>query len=409
MAALHEMKSAGVTFLVFSLLAGWSCGGARNSTSVPKIRLIASDQHPEAALIVVEGLAEADLKALRGRVWSADEWNTLLHVTIASDDPRDASTNVPPMAGSYSVTDSAIQFKPAFGFDAGQLYRVTFDLAQLPSYTGLISTSSERLVEIVGRPKAPDSPPTVVDHVYPTSDVVPANQLRLYIHFSAPMGLKGGLDYITLVDDQHHEVSNPFLPLEAEFWNADHTRFTVFFDPGRVKRGILPNKQKGRPLKAGHTYTLVVSREWRDAHGQPLEEDFRRAFRVGPPDEKPLDQQTWRVDAPRAATRDPLAITFPEPLDQGLLQRALAVMTAAGGPIAGDIKLEAQETRWTFTPREPWKAGDYRLKALGILEDLAGNRIGRAFEVDEFERADRQPEPEATIIPFKIAAESQNR
>ena len=397
------MKSAGATFLVISLLAGWSCGGAQSSTSVPKIRLLTPDQNPDAAVVVVEGLSDRDLAALRGRAWLPDEWNTLLHVTIASDDPHDASTNVPPMAGSYSVTDNAIQFKPAFGFDAGRQYRVTLDLAQLPSSTGLISTSSERISELVGRPKAPDSPPTFVDHVYPTADVVPANQLRLYIHFSAPMGLKGGLDYITLVDEQNREVRDPFLPLDAEFWNGDHTRFTVFFDPGRVKRGILPNKQMGRPLKAGHTYALVVSREWRDAHGQPLKEDFRRAFRVGPPDEKPLDQHAWRIDAPRAATRDPLAITFPEPLDQGLLQRALAVMTAAGGPIAGDIQIEAQETRWTFTPREPWKAGEYRIKALGILEDLAGNSIGRAFEVDEFERADRQAEPEATIIPFKIA------
>jgi hypothetical protein len=397
------MKSAAVVVLAISLLAGSSCGGDRGSGSVPKIRLIASDQQPDAAVVVVEGLSDRDLAALRGRAWLPDEWNTLLHVTIASDDPRDVSTNVPPMAGSYSVTASAIQFKPAFGFDPGRQYRVTFDLAQLPSHTGFISSSSDQIVEIVGRPQPPASAPTIVDHIYPSTDVVPANQLRLYVHFSAPMGLKGGLDYVTLLDDQSHQVADPFLPLDAEFWNADHTRFTVFFDPGRVKRGILPHEQMGRPLKAGHTYTLVVSREWRDAHGQPLEREFRRTFRVGPPDEKPLDPDTWRIDAPRAATRDPLTITFPEPLDHGLLQRAIAVTTAVGEPIAGALRIDAQETRWEFTPRETWKAGDYRIKALGILEDLAGNRIGRAFEVDDFERVDRQAEPDATLIAFKIA------
>jgi len=37
------------------------------------------------------------------------------------------------------------------------------------------------------------------------------------------------------------------------------------------------------------------------------------------------------------------------------------------------------------------------------LEDLAGNRIGRAFEVDQFERADRSAEPDEVAIPFRIA------
>ena len=85
----------------------------------------------------------------------------------------------------------------------------------------------------------------------PTADVVPENQLRLYIHFSAPMGLKGGLDYIHLLDDAGNEVKDPFLPLDTEFWNDDRTRYTVFFDPGRQKRGIAPIAEMGRSLTAG--------------------------------------------------------------------------------------------------------------------------------------------------------------
>ena len=92
---------------------------------------------------------------------------------------------------------------------------------------------------------------TIVDRVYPTGDVVPENQLRLYVHFSAPMGLKGGLDYIKLLDDRGVEVKDPFLPLDTEFWNGDRTRFTVFFDPGRVKRGILPEQGNGPVAHGG--------------------------------------------------------------------------------------------------------------------------------------------------------------
>jgi hypothetical protein len=37
-----------------------------------------------------------------------------------------------------------------------------------------------------------------------------------------------------------------------------------------------------------------------------------------------------------------------------------------------------------------------------MLEDLAGNRIGRPFEVDNFDRTDDAAEPERTLIPLVV-------
>ena len=91
----------------------------------------------------------------------------------------------------------------------------------------------------------------MVSQVFPTADALPENQLRFYIHFSAPMGMRGGLDFIHLLDDAGKEVKDPFLPLDAEFWNDDRTRYTVFFDPGRQKRGIAPIAEMGRSLTEG--------------------------------------------------------------------------------------------------------------------------------------------------------------
>ena len=34
-------------------------------------------------------------------------------------------------------------------------------------------------------------------------------------------------------------------------------------------------------------------------------------------------------------------------------------------------------------PRQPWSAGEYALVVEKVLEDVSGNRVGRAFEVDE--------------------------
>ena len=177
--------------------------------------------------------------------------------------------------------------------------------------------------------------------MYPSADIVPENQLRLYVHFSAPMGRRGGLDYIRLLDAAGQEVKGAFLPLDAEFWNGDRTRFTVFFDPGRVKRGVKPNEDLGRSLTAGQRYTLVVSRDWPDTQGLPLKEEFRRTFSAGPADTRPLDPKTWRVQPPAGGTRDPLTVAFPEPLDHGLLVRALGVSTAGGAAVNGEAAVDS--------------------------------------------------------------------
>jgi len=93
-------------------------------------------------------------------------------------------------------------------------------------------------------------------------------------------------------------------------------------------------------------------------------------------------------------------VTFPRPLDHGLLMRAVGVRRD-GAAVVGDVRVDANETRWTMTPNEPWRRGDYAVIALGILEDLAGNRIGRAFEV--VSQDDRGGDDAAvTAVPFSL-------
>jgi hypothetical protein len=156
----------------------------------------------------------------------------------------------------------------------------------------------------------------------------------------------------------------------------------VFFDPGRVKRGILPNRQKGRALEEGQRYTIEVDAKWPDGAGRPLVSTFRHAFRAGPAVEKPLTVADWRIEAPEAGGRNPLVVTFAWPIDHGLAQRAIALVGPTGHAVAGRSDLASGDLRWLFTPSEAWAPGEYRLTALPILEDPAGNQIGRAFEVD---------------------------
>jgi hypothetical protein len=391
-----------VAALYAAVLAVSGCASSPETAAPPEIRLVVPGGGQSTG-IEVAGLPAAELAGLRAAAFSAEEWAELLRVSVEPGGEASGTGSLPGVLGSYAATGEALVFTPRFGLDPGRPYRAEFDPRRLPGARGSEPWRQQPIVAVLVVPKPEIAPSTVVTRTYPSTGVVPENQLRLYVHFSAPMGLQGGLGYIRLLDATGDEVRDPFLPLDVEFWNGDRTRYTLFFDPGRVKRGILPNELMGRSLVAGRTYTLVISRDWRDANGLPLKEEFRRQFRVASPDEAPLTTGTWRLTPPRAHTRDALVVTFPEPLDHGLLLRALGVTTAAGVEVDGDIRIEADETRWIMNPDQPWAAGDYRLLALTFLEDLAGNRIGRAFEVDRFERADNE-EPESVNVPFRVDA-----
>jgi len=373
--------------LPFALCLSLAC---HSTPRTPDIQL-----NTQLNTIDVSGLSSATLRTLSAATLTPltdEEWQGVLRVSVQSGDAA-----APAVAGKYAVIDGVLRFTPLFPLDEGRQYSVTFNPSRVPGE----SSRTDPVTVTVGRPASARVPSTVVTHVYPSTDSFPANQLRLYLYFSAPMDWRSGYDYLHLLDDRGEEVVDAFLPLDADFWNHDRTRYTVFFDPGRVKRGILPNKQMGRALEAGRRYTLVVKRDWRDGHGLPLKDEFRHEFRASAAIEWPLTTSAWKVRAPRAGSREPLLISFPDPLDYGLLQRALSVVHGAK-PVEGTVGVEASETRWLFTPREPWAPGDYEIVALAFLEDLAGNRIGRAFEVDNFERTDITAEPERTVVPFRV-------
>jgi hypothetical protein len=376
-----------------SALAGTAaCSRTADSNAAPAIALTTAG-NGAPAYVEVTGLPATVVRGLQQAHLTPEQWGSVLRVAVSADSP--------PMLGDYTVTDRVIRFTPLFPFDQGRQYHVRFEPSAVP---GGSADPGGVIEATVGRPASTAIPSTVVARVYPSGDVVPENLLRMYVEFSAPMGRKSGVEYITLLDHEGREIPGAVLPLDYEFWSPDHKRFTVFFDPGRVKKGILPNLQMGRPLEVGRSVTLVIKREWLDENGLPLKEDFRRALRVGPTDLDPLDTAAWRIHAPAAGSRDSVVVTFPEPLDHGLLLRALGV-TRDGKEVEGAIAVDQAETRWTFTPATPWRAGTYHLLALDILEDLAGNQIGRAFEVDNFDTVDKGPNPQSVLIPFVVKSQ----
>ncbi|HMJ91490.1 MAG TPA: hypothetical protein VK530_16830, partial [Candidatus Acidoferrum sp.] len=109
-----------------------------------------------------------------------------------------------------------------------------------------------------------------------------------------------------------------------------------------------------------------------------------------------------KISAPRAITREPLVVAFPESMDHALAQRVIRVANGSGALVDGKIALEDQERRWSFTPGENWRTGAHAVLVQTTIEDLAGNNIGKRFEVDLFEPVTRRFTNATARIAFEV-------
>ncbi|MGH9319786.1 MAG: Ig-like domain-containing protein [Vicinamibacteria bacterium] len=276
-----------------------------------------------------------------------------------------ADPEAPSVAGSYVSEDEGVRFRPRFPFTAGLSYRSRFEDVEL----------------VFTMPEPDPGEPPRVEAIYPSNAEVPENLLRLYVHFSRPMRAKDVHRHVHLYDADGGEVPLPFVEVETGLWDTEGRRLTLFFHPGRIKRGVGPNAALGPPLRAGSTYRLVVDREMKDARGYELESAFERELRVGPPDRSSPDPSRWKLIPPGEAS-SALHVAFDEPLDRALLLRWLRIETGSGDAVSGTSSADVEEGGFTFTPDEPWPVGSYRLVVHPEIEDLAGNTPGRLFDVE---------------------------
>jgi hypothetical protein len=365
-----------------------ACSGTSNAEfpGGPFSVALVADASTQKPIIRVTGWSSQELHDLRGG--NHAPWEEIFQVSVPGAGPIG-------VAGSYRVTKDAVEMVPKFGLDPGREYVVTVNTVSFrPTRTNPRFESRVRVDAATGTPS------TRVTAIYPSSSTWPENTLRFYLHFSAPMAGTSAIGHVRLIDDKGVEVRDALLEVDVDLWNTEYTRRTVFFDPGRVKRGIRPNKELGRALVAGRKYAIVVSTSWRDAKGQPLTEEFRHDFLAGPPIEAPVEPSAWAITAPSQGTRDPLVVRFPWPLDEGLLQRALGV-DSGGRPIDGATAVGPGQTSWTFTPALPWRATPHSLVVLTLLEDPSGNKVGQAFEFEMFKEPNKAADTERVTLPFR--------
>jgi hypothetical protein len=177
-------------------------------------------------------------------------------------------------------------------------------------------------------------------------------------------------------------------------------RLTILLDPGRLKRGVGPNRELGPPLKAGEAYTLVIGAGMTDLSGNRLPEPVYKRFGVADAIREPIAIEQWEIAPPQTNSRQPLTLVFPRSLDRALLSHAITVAAADGQTIDGQIAIDRDERRWRLTPRSPWAPGACSVRVASGLEDVCGNSIIAAFDRPLRASGDLAFETIGRSIPF---------
>lgn len=354
---------------------------------------------PIAAALVTQGCQGGGLRTGAGS--SAAAHKSVLRFNVPADRPQQWSielTNIdpytPPADGVIQVyavpadkTDGNIDGLPAM---LGRYEREGTTVRFVPSFPpaqGVTYVARAAWVRDVDDarftlPRCETGPTTKVTAIHPTSDRVPANLLKLYVEFSAPMSDGEAERRIHLLDANGREVAAAFLHVDEELWDASRKRLTVLFDPGRIKRGLRANLEDGAPLAGGRTFRVVIDKDWRDGDGRPLVEGASKTLLVADADRTSPDSRQWDVEAPVAGTTRPLTVRFDEPLDRALLERWINVTDAAGNPVAGTATIGEREATWSFVPSRAWNASGYQVMVDPRIEDLAGNTPAFLFDAD---------------------------
>jgi len=338
---------------------------------------------------------DADLMAsLHGYLQTGAQPESLFRVAVVSTEGS-ISDDLPGVFGRYDLVEDGIRFTPHFPFEPGLSYRASFDPRPL-------GRDADVLTRDFSLPKAHPTVQAEVEHIYPSSDKLPENLLRLYVCFSNPMQRGRVEAEISVLGSDGEPVADVLYRAPVELWDRSMRCLTILLDPGRLKRGVGPNRELGPPLKSGELYSLVVGTGMTDSFGRQLSEAVYKRFRVTDAVRVPVAVAQWEIGLPETNSRRPLVLMFPSPLDWAQLQYSITVISEDEQLIDGKIAVDQFEKRWAFTPAAPWAPGSYQVRIASGLEDVCGNNLLGAFDRPLRKDSDLAREAAGRSIPFYL-------
>lgn len=337
---------------------------------VVRFETASSDRSGSGDRVTVSGLTSEVLRGIAAAEMTRIEWEAIFPIHVGDPATADGGER-PAVLGDYSVDGDVVRFEPRFPFVRGQSYHARW---LEPGSRREVARASVQFDLLAG------GTPTRVTAIYPSASSLPENLLRFYVHFSAPMSREQAIDSVRLIGPEG-PVELPFVAPEHELWNGARDRLTLILDPGRIKRGVGPNIERGPVLTRFAEYRLEIDAGWRDGAGHALAESFSKSFEVVEADRSAPRAESWQLIPPRSP-RDVVRLYFQDPLDHAMMLRAIRVESRPGREVAGRVSIGSEERSWSFAPDGEWPAAECRLVVDPALEDPSGNRIGRPFDAE---------------------------
>ena len=360
----------------------------------PSLSFNADPHRPKSGAVDMGGLDPDTMTSLCGYLRAGGLPQAILSVRLTRMETP-SGDDLPAIHGRYQLLEDGIRFVPHFSFERGLSYRASFDPRPL-GLSGLLT------LDIPLPPERSASVTSVTD-IFPSSGELPENLLRFSIGFSGAMRRGRAASEIAILGPDGKPAQDVLYRAPVELWDRSMRQLTLLLDPGRLKRGVGPNRELGPPLKAGHVYTLAVGAGMTDIAGNPLAEPVCKSFRVTDAVRVPIAVDEWSSGRPKAPSREPLSLTFPRPLDRALLASMISIASPSGQCIEGRMSIDDCERRWSFTPASPWVAGSYQLRVGVGLEDVCGNTLLAAFDRPLRPNSDLVRDVTSRSIAFNLA------
>jgi hypothetical protein len=329
------------------------------------------------------------------------QWNEVLSVYT-----HDAYvTNIDqPIAGTYAWNGDTLLFKPAYPYAPGETYHAIFMRKAFLKTTAVKNQSPGDKSELSFSVPADIHPLTTVESIYPQSASLPENLLRMYIYFSAPMMPGEAYEHINLIRENGTRVEKAFLVIDQELWDTARKRFTLLFDPGRIKRHLKSNIDLGTPLHEGEIYHLVIDSAWRDVNGNALAKSITKTFSVTQAERTKVSTGDWNVIVPMAGSLSDVVISFDRPMNRAMALKHITIKSPSG-VVTGRAQT-VDDTFWKFTPDHPWTEGEYVFAISPLLEDVSGNNLNNVFDLD-VSKESRVNSVEPVQLSFTIRAHAR--
>ncbi|MEJ2005611.1 MAG: hypothetical protein P8X57_11745, partial [Cyclobacteriaceae bacterium] len=245
------------------------------------------------------------------------------------------------VAGEWTeINSDTIQFRPFYDLPFGEQYS--------------FRKNGEELFKFK-TPEGKAGNPQILA-VHPEADTLPVNLLKMQIVFDRPMQAGVGMNYL-FWSESGQKIDNLFIKLSPELWNKGYDTLTMWLDPGRIKRDLIPNRERGNPLSEWREYTLHILPGWTASDGGVLLRGHSKTFVAGSYDTSRLAPETWELKLPEANSNEDLILQTDGILDLYSVTGGLRITDISGREIEGKYETGQGEVI-RFSPSKNWKSGE---------------------------------------------------